>query len=712
MRLLLFLGSLLGSLESVLLTPPWKATKEHNHRVDEHTVVLTVTGEPCYFPFQYNRQLYHKCTHRGRPGPQPWCATTPNFEQDQQWAYCLEPKKVKDHCSKHSPCQKGGTCVNMPDGPHCICPEHFTGKHCQREKCFEPQLLQFFHEKEIWHRLEPAGVAKCECRGPDVHCKLVASQGCHTNPCLNGGTCFQAETHRLCRCPAGYAGRFCDVDTEARCYHGRGLDYRGAADAALSGARCQRWASEASYQEVPAEQALSWGLGNHAFCRNPDNDTRPWCFVRSGDRLSWEYCRLARCQAPGLAIPQILPPTQVPSGRPTLPVPSLSALQKPQPPTPGSGEGARGQRLRCPLPGSPRRVFPALSLGSSRSLERHAGAARGRAQFGLRTAAPEAAVLAEPRRRGPGGPARGAPLHRRPVLAPQLLRGQPHRLLLGADGGSLSAEPASPRPPGARGGPQLPSPARPASARRPSPRPTSRPLPRRPRTEPKPREGLGGRRPVAGSERAPPHPPARRPAPGELTVVLGQDRHNRSCEQCQTLAVRAYRLHESFSPVTYQHDLALLRLQETADGRCALPSPFVQPVCLPSGAARPAEAEAEAALCEVAGWGHLFEGAGEYSSFLQEAQVPLIPPQRCSAPEVHGASFIPGMLCAGFLEGGTDACQGDSGGPLVCEEEASERQLILRGIISWGSGCGDRYKPGVYTDVASYVTWIQEHTNS
>lgn len=45
------------------------------------------------------------------------------------------------------------------------------------EKCFEPQLLQFFHEKEIWHRLEPAGVAKCECRGPDVHCKLVASQG-------------------------------------------------------------------------------------------------------------------------------------------------------------------------------------------------------------------------------------------------------------------------------------------------------------------------------------------------------------------------------------------------------------------------------------------------------------------------------------------------------------------------------------------------------
>ncbi|KAF5920565.1 hypothetical protein HPG69_012046 [Diceros bicornis minor] len=206
-----------------------------------------------------------------------------------------------------------------------------------------------------------------------------------------------------------------------------------------------------------------------------------------------------------------------------------------------------------------------------------------------------------------------------------------------------------------------------------------------------------------------PHPAHRR-APEELTVVLGQDRYNQSCEQCQTLAVRAYRLHDGFSPTTFQHDLALLRLQERADGTCAVLSPFVQPVCLPSGVARPAEPEA--ALCEVAGWGHQFEGAVEFSSFLQEAQVPLIPPERCSAPDVHGAAFASGMLCAGFLEGGTDACQGDSGGPLVCEDETAERRLILRGIVSWGTGCGDRYKPGVYTDVANYLDWIREHTAS
>lgn len=50
-------------------------------------------------------------------------------------------------------------------------------------------------------------------------------------------------------------------------------------------------------------------------------------------------------------------------------------------------------------------------------------------------------------------------------------------------------------------------------------------------------------------------------------------------------------------------------------------------------------------------------GAEEYASFLQEAQVPLMAPGRCSAEDMHGPAFLPGMLCAGFPEGGTDACQ-------------------------------------------------------
>ncbi|XP_055969067.1 coagulation factor XII [Sorex fumeus] len=626
MRFPLLLGFLLASLESVLLGPPWRNRQEQRQAAAGNTVVLTVSGELCHFPFQYHRRLYHHCTQRGRPGSQPWCATTPNFDQDQRWGYCLEPKKEKDHCGKHNPCHKGGTCVNTPQGPRCLCPELFTGKHCQKEKCFEPQLLRFFHENEIWYRAEQAGGARCQCRGPGAQCQLLAGQACQANPCLNGGHCVEVEGHQLCHCPEGYSGSICDVDLETNCYEGRGLSYRGRERTTVSGARCESWTSEASYSNVSVEQARHWGLGDHAFCRNPDNDTRPWCFIWMGDRLTWEYCRVPQCQPRGRLMPQILPARWRPSGYPESPPPPPSPRQKPESLTP------TGSSTHPPTTASP--TLPqkqSTPWSKVRQVEPEGCGRRLRKRFSSM-------------RRVVGGLVALPGAH--PYIA----------ALYWSDGfcaGSLIA-------------------------------------------------------PCWVLTAA--HCLQKRPAPKELTVVLGQERYNESCQQCQTLAVHSYRLHEGFSSTTYQHDLALLRLQERADGSCALTSPYVQPVCLPRGPASPAQDESM--VCEVAGWGHQFDGAEEYSSFLQEAEVPLISPERCSAPEVHGTTFLQGMLCAGFLEGGTDACQGDSGGPLVCENEDAEDQLILRGVVSWGSGCGDRNKPGVYTDVANYLAWIQEHLDS
>ena len=58
-------------------------------------------------------------------------------------------------------------------------------------------------------------------------------------------------------------------DFKANCYddRDRGLSYRGVARTQLSGAPCQPWASEATYWNVTAEQALNRRLGDHAFCR-------------------------------------------------------------------------------------------------------------------------------------------------------------------------------------------------------------------------------------------------------------------------------------------------------------------------------------------------------------------------------------------------------------------------------------------------------------
>jgi secreted trypsin-like serine protease len=157
--------------------------------------------------------------------------------------------------------------------------------------------------------------------------------------------------------------------------------------------------------------------------------------------------------------------------------------------------------------------------------------------------------------------------------------------------------------------------------------------------------------------------------------------------------------HENYQARTSDNDIALLRLKT--------PVPDPNPIVLVTP-----EGEAQATMpgtkVWVTGWGATEEN-GQLSRELLGVLVPVISREACNAPDSYNGTITANMICAG--EQGKDSCQGDSGGPLSAPAGPPGAYVQI-GIVSFGEGCAREKKPGVYTRVAVYRSWITMHTNA
>src|ERR671910_798697 len=169
--------------------------------------------------------------------------------------------------------------------------------------------------------------------------------------------------------------------------------------------------------------------------------------------------------------------------------------------------------------------------------------------------------------------------------------------------------------------------------------------------------------------------------PDDLDVVLG--RTQLSGGGGEEHDVQRIEFHSGYNPATAEKDVGYVVLQApSAQQRITIAGSDE------FGLWRPG------ARTVVSGWGGASEG-GLGSDVLKEAVVPIIADATCETPGVYGTAFIrTTMVCAGFLEGGTDSCQGDSGGPLTTPAGGPRR---LVGLVSFGEGCARANRPGVYS---------------
>ncbi|KAI9537013.1 hypothetical protein NQZ68_029141 [Dissostichus eleginoides] len=540
-----------------------------------------------------------------------------------------------------------------------------TSLHCVDS---ETSAVRSFGDTWLRWRGQRVEYCRCALRGQQ-RCHIVPVINCYVSQCYNGGTCKEAvyTSDYICQCPQGFSGTQCEINSNEKCVLGQGEGYRGIWSISHSATECINWNSTSLRGKkftARKPDASLLGLGNHNFCRNPDNDSTPWCYVYKGTQIVWEFCSMPKCSkdrnhqcvlGSGQSYRGTASVTK--SGSRCLPwdAPSIKrklynawrsdALEQ------GLGshsfcrnpDGDAGPWCHtyknmqltwelCDIPKCSRRPSIISTLGPRAPTTNN----NNRATCGQRLDN----TLNRPSFRMFGG--KESDITEQPWQAAINVYQARHRKHFHRCGGVLIDSCWV----------------------------------------------LSAAHCFEDNDKA-----------EKLEVILGRTFRKQNSSSEQIFKVEKYWNHEKFDNETFDNDIALLKLK-TDVGICAVNSPEVLPACLPDRKlVLPDWTE-----CEISGYGKDSEFSAEFSERVKRGYVRLWPKERCVPDVLSQRTITPNMLCAGDTRGLDDACKGDSGGPLVCR---NNDKMTLMGVISWGDGCGQKDKPGVYTRVTHYIDWIK-----
>lgn len=153
--------------------------------------------------------------------------------------------------------------------------------------------------------------------------------------------------------------------------------------------------------------------------------------------------------------------------------------------------------------------------------------------------------------------------------------------------------------------------------------------------------------------------------------------------------------HPEYDNPAFDKDVAVMKTAE--------PITFtdtIKPIALP----KKGEYLKENSMIMVSGWGKTNQADNTIPENLMDVEIPVVPYWQCLA--VYFTVLTRNMWCGGnFYLGGKGTCQGDSGGTAVQNDQAV-------GIVSFGHGCGQRFSPSVFADIAAppIRDFITKHT--